>query len=120
MHKKHINCPTCNNSADYLRSYNSTSSIFSSSELFRCINCSLVFASPTPSQADLVEYNSSYFFNAHGGISQKEDLFHNALAKIRYNYIQNIVPSLEILNALEELDDVQNIFTNANLDTPQT
>ena len=28
--------------------------------------------------------------------------------------------TLEILNALEELDDVQNIFTNANLDIPQT
>lgn len=101
MNKKTINCPTCKTYASFVRNYNSNSSFCSSSALFKCENCSLVFASPTPSQVDLLEYNSSYFINAHGGINQKENLFHDALAKIRYSYIQNIVASTNIPTALE-------------------
>jgi YebC/PmpR family DNA-binding regulatory protein len=65
------------------------------------------------------------FYKVKTEIEKKVNPFsYSAIEWRAFNYIdlnkEQSNKTLEILNALEELDDVQNIFTNANLDTPQT
>ena len=92
------NCPVCGSHHNSeLRRYRSSHSIFNSSSLFSCDACTLVFAFPPPSNTELDAYNSSYFYNAHSGLPNNEDVlaYHHGLAHIRKEYISNYLSDRE-------------------------
>ena len=64
----------------------------------RCNDCNLCFADPMPSSKTLQNYNSEYFFLAHGTKSREriDNPLFKALARIRFNYILEFLEAHDI------------------------
>lgn len=94
-------CPVCNSiSITFVRSYRGNSELFRNLELKKCNNCTFVFADPLPKDEELDKYNSSYFVNAHGGLSSHPmaTAYQAAINKIRVNYVIEMIQEGQDLN----------------------
>nr|ADC94043.1 methyltransferase type 12 [Leptospira interrogans serovar Grippotyphosa] len=94
-------CPVCNSiSITFVRSYRGNSELFRNLELKKCNNCTFVFADPLPKDEELDKYNSSYFVNAHGGLSSHPmaTAYQAAINKIRVNYVIEMIQKGQDLN----------------------
>lgn len=90
MNKMSGSCPVCNSiSITFVRNYRGDSELFRNLELKKCNNCTFVFADPLPRDEELDKYNSSYFVNAHGGLSSHPmaTAYQAAINKVRANYV---------------------------------
>ena len=61
--------------------------------LVRCTQCSMVYASPMPSDEVLTAYNASYFVTAHGGLNTNPvaTAFFSGIAWIRIGHIEKYI-----------------------------
>ncbi|EMJ93073.1 methyltransferase type 12 [Leptospira kirschneri serovar Pomona] len=94
-------CPVCSSiSITFVRSYRGDSELFRNLELKKCNNCTFVFADPLPKDEELDKYNSSYFVNAHGGLSTHPmaTAYQAAINKIRANYVIETIQNGQDLN----------------------
>lgn len=94
-------CPVCSSiSITFVRSYRGDSELFRNLELKKCNNCTFVFADPLPKDEELDKYNSSYFVNAHGGLSTHPmaTAYQTAINKIRANYVIETIQKEQDLN----------------------
>ncbi|EMK25156.1 class I SAM-dependent methyltransferase [Leptospira kirschneri] len=94
-------CPVCSSiSITFVRSYRGDSELFRNLELKKCNNCTFVFADPLPKDEELDKYNSSYFVNAHGGLSTHPmaTAYQAAINKIRANYVIETIQKGQDLN----------------------
>lgn len=94
-------CPVCSSiSITFVRSYRGDSELFRNLELKKCNNCTFVFADPLPKDEELDKYNSSYFVNAHGGLSTHPmaTAYQAAINKIRANYVIETIQKRQDLN----------------------
>ncbi|EKO14137.1 class I SAM-dependent methyltransferase [Leptospira kirschneri] len=94
-------CPVCSSiSITFVRSYRGDSELFRNLELKKCNNCTFVFADPLPKDEELDKYNSSYFVNAHGGLSTHPmaTAYQAAINKIRANYVIETIQKGQYLN----------------------
>lgn len=83
-------CPICKSeNQDIIKNYAGNSKIFSMRSIVECKDCSLAFMSPSLSDAELDNYNSQYFQNAHGGYSEHPLVlgFHSAINRSRVEYV---------------------------------
>lgn len=99
-------CPICGSSDLTVQAdYRSKHSIFAMLTLTNCRNCGMVFASPMPSEDDLIAYNANYFDNAHGGMLQSKvaRAFFSGIARLRSAHIDKYITknNIEVSNVLE-------------------
>lgn len=91
---KNIFCPACGHNEIILCGvFRAQHKIFSNSSRVSCKNCELVFINPMPSDEDLLNYNSSYFDMAHGGltVSTIEKSFFDGIAQLRLSHLRKFL-----------------------------
>lgn len=84
-------CPVCGSKEFQQRmNYPNQSTVFSGMQIVQCGNCEMVFADPVPSEEELYIYNSHYFDNAHGGVSENPvtKAFHSGINLLRVTHIE--------------------------------
>ena len=83
-------CPICH-SQDIrtLSKFRYKSPIFSICSLAQCQSCNMIFASPMPSEENLLAYNENYFSAAHGGqpTSKLATAFFSGVSRIRQTFL---------------------------------
>ena len=104
--KSNETCPNCNSSnIKFFSDYKGNSGIFLNKKLFACLECDLNFINPLPPSKDIVNYNKSYFLNAHNyNLESNEILLYNkAISKVRVNFVNRNIKDVKnkILNVLE-------------------
>ena len=94
-----MNCPLClSTSSTSLKSYAYESAFFKNKEIRECEDCHMQFIHPMPSEAEWDDYNSSYFENAHGGISTSSwvNAYNSGVAKTRLHALLDYLVSSNI------------------------
>lgn len=84
-------CPVCRSTdVEVSGSYRATHSIFNELNRAHCQQCGMVFANPMPCEADLIDYNASYFVSAHGGQPQNSQAtaFFSGIARLRMAHVE--------------------------------
>lgn len=78
-------------SSKFLKPYAYRSAFFECKEVRECQDCHMQYIYPMPSEEDWNEYNSSYFDNAHGGISESAwvNAYNSGVAKTRLYELRN-------------------------------
>lgn len=99
-------CPVCSSdNFSVIRNYRSGKEIFQDMKLVRCNACSMVYASPMPTDEVLTNYNASYFVTAHGGLSTSTaaTAFFSGIAWIRIVHVEKYIQKfgIAVKNVLE-------------------
>jgi hypothetical protein len=99
-------CVVCGNTdIKFLTKYRATHPTFSDIKIVECNTCGMVFANPMPSENDLEVYNTEFFMNAYGGLSNTKvaNAYFYAIARLRYGYIQQFLKknNIQVNNVLE-------------------
>ncbi|MBV9989025.1 MAG: class I SAM-dependent methyltransferase [Chitinophagaceae bacterium] len=84
-------CPVCQHlGAVLVQKYRYTHPAFANCRIVQCTDCGLYYAYPVPSAEQLSSYNSNYFSNAHGGVSQDQltVAFHSAINLLRVVHVE--------------------------------
>jgi SAM-dependent methyltransferase len=84
-------CPVCRKpNASVLGPYRHTHPALAGIQRALCQRCGMVFAAPMPDPDAWVNYNSSYFDNAHGGVATDGVVtaFHSAINQIRCAHVE--------------------------------
>jgi SAM-dependent methyltransferase len=87
-------CPVCSSDiSKRIAPYRYSHPIFERAWRCECTACGMVFASPMPSSSAVQNYNSSYFENAHGGLSSARIplAFFSAIARLRVSHVQTFL-----------------------------
>ena len=102
MNSKISKCPVCASPGIFFKSYLSSSSILAGRSIHSCSNCGFYYVYEMPSENQLMEYNSSYWSNAHSHsiVSDHSNPWFNLMATMRHNYIREHI-TLDNLSILE-------------------
>lgn len=118
-------CPICSgDDLDVQGAYRGAHSTFEGLKRTCCSSCGMVFANPMPGEADLEQYNSSYFSSAHGEqpSSASAVAFFSGIARLRLAHVQRYLGTKGItVSRLLELGPGPGFFARAWLEKfPET
>lgn len=76
-----------------LSNYKGRHEIFLGLNLLKCNSCEMVFASPMPSKAALIDFNNTYFDSAHGGHrkDKSSNAFYSGISRLRSIYLNKYI-----------------------------
>ena len=95
-------CSVCGSPGHFFKPYIAQSSILVDRDIHQCSYCGFYYVHDMPTDIELLEYNSSYWSNAHcysTSLSYSNSWF-NLLATLRHNYLVDHI-NLENLSILE-------------------
>lgn len=87
-------CPVCGSgSTKAVAPFRFKNPVFTGCSRAVCADCGMVFASPMPSDAELLAYNASYFSTAHGGqpTSPSVIAFFSGIARLRLAFVKRFL-----------------------------
>jgi len=94
-----ITCPICgNNHIKSVTWFRADSPVFSGCKRATCSICDLVFATPMPSETELLAYNTNYFSSAHAGKPSRETTlaFFSGIARLRLTFVRRYLDRYQI------------------------
>lgn len=101
------NCPLCDSTKLNIQGqYRNTGILYKGMKRLHCCDCDLVFANPMPSISALEKYNSNYFIEAHGGVTQDKLAltFFSGMARLRIAHIQKYLKKMKCsIKAVHEI-----------------
>lgn len=119
-----MNCPNCNNSSTkHLQPYSGSHAPFTNLSLSKCDSCELVFATPIPTEDELIKYYGSYWDGSVAISTPSTRRYYMAQSMSRIKYLAKhkiIANKMDVLDIGAGLGLFHKAMSNENINHKYT